>query len=422
MDHPQSRTDATWDIACVVFEDQFVDQLRPMNLARPTFAVTCGALDLRTLLAERTPALRYHVRPHLRRVVERDYGPLPERLEGPVLYVNAALAPSLSVIDRLAELVAKREPFLALNDQRLTAALCPGPFPDELVGRTGADLQAFILDQRATLIDDEFPTLGHTFDVLGLHETFLPDHLQYLIAQGDYEERRPGVYVGKGTEIASNVVCDASDGPVLLGAGVRVAPFSLIAGPVRIGDRCRIIDHASIKHGAVLGHTVKAGGEIEASIMEPFGNKQHHGFLGHAYVGSWCNLGAGTSNSDLKNTYGEIAIDRDGESIPTGMQFLGCVIGDYTKTAINTSIFTGKHIGPASYLYGFIGANVPAFTNYARTFGQVTEVSVDVAIKTQTRAAKRRDVTLTDVDRQLLCDLFELTRRERQLSSEQVVL
>jgi glucose-1-phosphate thymidylyltransferase len=208
----------------------------------------------------------------------------------------------------------------------------------------------------------------------------------------------------------------------VIGKGVRIRPFSYLEGPLRIGDNSLIIDHASIKHGTVLGHTVKAGGEIEESIIEPYSNKQHHGFLGHAYVGSWVNLGAGTSNSDLKNTYGEISIDVDGRSKNTGLQFLGCVIGDYTKTAINTSIFTGKLVGIASFLYGFVSTNVPSFTNFARSFGQVTEVGVDVAIKAQTRAAARRKVQMTAVDTLFMQDLFELTRTERQLSAEQIVL
>ena len=91
-----------------------------------------------------------------------------------------------------------------------------------------------------------------------------------------------------------------------------------------------------------LGHTTKIGGEIEASIVEPYTNKQHHGFLGHSYLGSWINLGAGTCNSDLKNTYGNVKMDYRGESVATGMQFVGCFMGDYAKTAINTGIFTGK--------------------------------------------------------------------------------
>lgn len=408
--------------SCVLFEDPFVDRLRPINLARPTCQVTCGAYTLRELVAELGLPIHHHVRPHLRGLVEREGGSLAHEVDGPIFYVNAALLPDLKSLSRLTELVKAKEPFLALNDQRVTAAWCPEDFPTNLKDKGATELVSYLLDRRLPIIDDTFSTLEYTFDVMRHHEALLPSHLERLIDRGKFHTIAENVYVGAQADIASNVVFDADDGPIILGDHVRIRPFSYLSGPVRVGDHGLIIDHAAIKHATVLGHTVKAGGEIEATIVEPYSNKQHHGFLGHAYVGSWVNLGAGTSNSDLKNTYGEISIEMDNRSLNTQLQFLGCVIGDFTKTAINTSIFTGKLIGVASFLYGFVSTNVPSFTNYARSFGQVTEVGVDVAIKTQARAASRRGVTMTSVDTLLMQDLFELTRRERQLSSDQVVL
>lgn len=407
---------------CVVFEDSFVDRLRPISLARPACAVTCGALSLGQLLDELPIPKFFHVRPHLRSILERDGAQLLQASTGPMLYVNGALIPDLKILARLKELLEAGKPFLALNDQRVTAAWCPTPPPEDIGARGTADLVSFILDQRLPVIEDEFPTLEHTCDIMRHHESLLVDHLNYLAVRGNYEERDPGVFVGPNTKIASNVFFDASDGPILIGEGVRIQPFSYVAGPVKIGDRALITDHAAIKHGTVLGHTVKCGGELEATIIEPYSNKQHHGFLGHSYVGSWVNLGAGTSNSDLKNTYGEIKIEANGRPVMTGLQFLGCVVGDFTKTAINTSIFTGMQIGVASFLYGLISTNVPSFTNYARSFGQIKEVGVDIAIKTQMRVAKRRNVTMSPDDITLMNQLFELTRSERQLSSEQLDL
>ena len=154
---------------------------------------------------------------------------------------------------------------------------------------------------------------------------------------------------------------------------MEVADFTYLVGPVHVGARSRIIERASLKEHVCIGETCKIGGEVEASIIESYTNKQHHGFLGHSWVGSWVNLGAGTSNSDLKNTYGEVRLEYPHRRVETGMQFLGCIIGDYAKSAINTSIFTGKIIGVSSMLYGFVGSNVPSFCNYARSFGQITE-------------------------------------------------
>ena len=161
---------------------------------------------------------------------------------------------------------------------------------------------------------------------------------------------------------------------------------------------------------------------MEGAIIEPYSNKQHHGCLGHGYVGSWVNMGAGTCNSDLKNTYGGVSIQHRGKRVDTNMQFFGCTIGDYAKTAINTSIFTGKIVGVCSCVYGFVGINVPSFTNFARTFGQETELLLQAAVKMQQRMFARRGVEQTTADIKLPEDMYELPRDERLMSSELVTI
>lgn len=153
-------------------------------------------------------------------------------------------------------------------------------------------------------------------------------------------------------------------------------------------------------------------------MVEAYSNKQHHGFLGHSYLGSWINLGAGTCNSDLKNTYGTVNIDYGNEKtgqqkVSTGSQFIGCVMGDYAKTAINTCIFTGKTIGVGSMVYGYATTNVPSFVNYARTFGEMGGLPAEVIIKTQQRMFARRDVKQRPCDMQLIHDMHRLTQDER---------
>ena len=147
--------------------------------------------------------------------------------------------------------------------------------------------------------------------------------------------------------------------------------------------------------------------------MEPYTNKQHHGFLGHSYLGSWINLGAGTCNSDLKNTYGIVNMEYHGQKVSTGSQFVGCVVGDYAKTAINTSIFTGKTIGVASMIYGFATTNVPSFVNYARTFSEYGCLPPEVIVTTQKRMFERRNVEQRPCDIQLIHDIYRMTQEER---------
>jgi glucose-1-phosphate thymidylyltransferase len=166
----------------------------------------------------------------------------------------------------------------------------------------------------------------------------------------------------------------------------------------------------------------KVGGEIEATVIESFSNKQHTGFLGHSYLGRWVNLGAGTSNSNLKNTYGTVRMEVGGHPLDTGMQFMGCVIGDFTRSAINTAIFTGKLIGCCSMLYGFVTTNVPSFVNYARSFGEITELSVRVMVQTQRRVFLRRGIEQQPWHVRLLEDMYELASAGRQLADRPVSL
>jgi glucose-1-phosphate thymidylyltransferase len=224
-----------------------------------------------------------------------------------------------------------------------------------------------------------------------------------------------GVFVGKNVKISKNVEFDTKEGIILIEDGVKIGPFSYIEGPVFIGKNTKIKEHSSIKDFTCIGHTCKVGGEVECSVIFPYANKQHYGFLGNSVVGSWVNIGAGTTNSDLKNTYGTISVkDGLGKDIDTGEQFLGCVIGDYTKTAIGTMIFTGKIIGVNSILYGNVTKDVPSFVNFTKNIGKPNEeFRLDKAIEIQEKIFGRRDVVQTQDDIKRLKDAYSETEGAR---------
>ena len=405
----------------ILFEDRYVDDMSPITLTRPAFAVTCAAWNLHEVAALAAPRVSHVVRKHLDPTAARRFPKSPAGA-GPVLFVNASVAPDTRYADRLAELLADGAPFACTSGQRVTAALLP---PDQEVP---ADLSPervtpFLLDLDLPLHDEEpFETFDYPFHVVDALARLFPANIERRLAEGRYDEVREGVFAGEGVRIAETAVFHAEDGPIVLGENVRVLDFTYLYGPLYVGPNSRIIERSSVKEFTSIGHTCKIGGEVEASIIEPYTNKQHHGFLGHAYIGSWVNMGAGTSNSDLKNTYGKVRVELGDRKVDTGMQFLGCIMGDYSKTAINTSIFTGKIIGVGSMLYGYVGQNVPSFCNYTRSFGQITECSLDQAIVTQGRMFARRGVEQTEEDIALLADVFERTRRERRISSEPPVL
>ncbi len=240
--------------------------------------------------------------------------------------------------------------------------------------------------------------------------------LESRIAENRWQQLQDGVFVGKEVKLGEYLLFETKNGPVIIDDGAQVGPYSLLRGPIYVGKKCKILEHSAIKDQVSLGHTTKIGGEVEASIVEPFTNKQHHGFLGHSYLGSWINLGAGTCNSDLKNTYGTVNMEYPHGKAATGMQFLGCIMGDYSKTAINTGIFTGKVIGVCSMMYGFVTSNVPSFVNYARLFGQIAALPAEVMVATQQRMFARRSVEQRPCDIQLIHEMFRITQFEREQS------
>ncbi len=198
--------------------------------------------------------------------------------------------------------------------------------------------------------------------------------------------------------------------------GATVAPFACLSGPVRIGENSRVNEHASIRPGVAIGSTCKVGGEVEASILEDYANKQHYGFLGHSYLGSWVNLGAGTSNSNLKNTYGTVRVEIDGQRIDSQRQLLGCVVGDFTKTAVNTSIYTGKQIGACSMVYGIVTTNVASFVNHAQSLGQITDLPPNIMAETQRRVFQRRGMVQQPWHVQLLQEMYSEVAAHRELA------
>jgi UDP-N-acetylglucosamine diphosphorylase/glucosamine-1-phosphate N-acetyltransferase len=399
----------------VVFEDGQLSRLDPVATARPAYAITCGSFRLIDWLNQLgARSITGLVRPHLRQIQRHDFAQMQSEepnVGTPRLYVNARLIPSRTHFQNLSGWLKSGQAGAVVDGDELIAALTMPNQPSPLGSASGLPR-----------LDISLKTVRHPHDVVRANMEIIRENLEYRIASGAYREIQDGVFAAEGAKLGAHVVTQAADGPIVLDEKASIGPFCLLRGPLHIGKGTRVIEHAAIKDAVSIGHTAKIGGEVEAAIVEPYSNKQHHGFLGHSYLGSWINLGAGTCNSDLKNTYGVVNMDYRTGKVATGMQFVGMMMGDYSKTAINTGIFTGKTVGVCSMLYGLVTSNVPSFVNYARLFGQVTELPPEVMIATQQRMFARRNVVQRPCDIQLIHDLYELTREERQLASEPLAL
>ena len=163
---------------------------------------------------------------------------------------------------------------------------------------------------------------------------------------------KENIFIDENADVKPGVVLDAEEGPIYIGKGAKVFPNAVIEGPCYIGDKSQIKVGAKIYENTSIGPVCKVGGEVEESIIHSYSNKQHDGFFGYAYLGCWVNLGADTNNSDLKNNYVNVKVFINDEQVDSGSMFVGLIMGDHSKSGINTMFNTGTVVGVSCNVYG----------------------------------------------------------------------
>jgi UDP-N-acetylglucosamine diphosphorylase/glucosamine-1-phosphate N-acetyltransferase len=214
-------------------------------------------------------------------------------------------------------------------------------------------------------------------------------------------------------EVERYVAFDVRPGPVVVERGAIVESFSRITGPAFIGAKTRL--HSSLVDGGTsIFEGCNVGGQVESSVISPHTNKAHEGYVGHAYVGEWTNLGAGSTFSNLKNTYGNVRVELPGGKEDSRMMKLGPAVGDMCKISIGALVYAGKLIGTGSHVSGLASHSVPSFTHFDGFTGRKVELRLGSVLETQRRMMERRGMTLTRVQEELIRRVFVATASERR--------
>ena len=205
-----------------------------------------------------------------------------------------------------------------------------------------------------------------------------------------------------GADIEPGVVFDVRHGVVVIDQGAEIRSGTRLEGPCYVGPGARVL--GGFIRTSILGPRAVVRGEVSSTIFHGYANKAHDGFVGHSVIGRWVNLGAGTTTSNLKNTYGTVRLSIDGTSVDTGRQFLGSLIGDHAKTAIGTMLATGTVVGAGANVFGDgLGKYVPPFSWGARGSEQLTEEGF---LRIAERVMPRRDIAITAERRASLIAIF----------------
>jgi UDP-N-acetylglucosamine diphosphorylase / glucose-1-phosphate thymidylyltransferase / UDP-N-acetylgalactosamine diphosphorylase / glucosamine-1-phosphate N-acetyltransferase / galactosamine-1-phosphate N-acetyltransferase len=366
--------------AVCVFEDSLVERLYPLTYARAACELRVGAMTLLERMRRNLgmPLAGVLVRSGLAEVVRGRIGAevpvnMPVSVKDGLLLVNsrwlkmrqekwelpeensAGLSDGTIVWMHLSGELAGQLDLSKLHEARTLESLLPNV-------RRGASNAAVInrpwdllAHQRAAIVED-FAAMGTANEAVVMRGAHV------------LEERQ--VHLASGVKVWPGAVLDAQAGPIIVGEGTEIRANAVVTGPVGIGAHCVVRSHADIREDTTLGPGCRVGGEVIGSIFLGNVNKQHYGFAGQTLAGEWANLGAGTTTSNLKNTYGVVKVPVNGRDEPTGRLFMGAVIGDHAKLGIGTYLSTGSVVGFGSHV---ITSRPPRFVP---SFAWVTDKGV----------------------------------------------
>ncbi|MDA8820423.1 GlmU family protein [Schleiferiaceae bacterium] len=211
------------------------------------------------------------------------------------------------------------------------------------------------------------------------------------------------IFLEEGARVKASIL-NATSGPIYLAQNAEVMEGSIVRGGLALGAHSALKLGTKVYGATTLGPHCKVGGEINNSVILGYSNKGHDGFLGNSAIGEWCNLGADTNNSNLKNNYDEVKAWSyvDGRFSKTGEQFCGLIMGDHSKSGINTMFNTGTVVGVSANVYGagFPRNFIPSFT-WGGPQG-TTEYMIKKALDTANRMMQRRGLQVDDVERTIL--------------------
>ncbi len=409
------------------FEDALANQLRPLCWLRPVFELVCGQSGLRERVNRSLAPSQWgaFTRSWLADAYQEEHptsciNRTDWLRSGPTLLLNGRWLPDVNQLTQLkpGDAVWKHETLVGLLLNPADAVQLD-PF------HIATSANALAREQRSV------PASGHLIQ----YPWDLVHHNRMQLEQ-DFRARQRGpsktnlgpqvallgvdedIFIDPSAQIDPFVVIDARRGPVWIEAGAQVQPFTRIEGPAFIGRDSQLF-RANVKAGTTIGPVCRVGGEIEESIFHGYSNKYHDGFLGHSYLCPWVNLGALSTNSDLKNDYSAVSVPLWGESISSDSAKVGCFVGDHSKTALCSLFNTGSSVGVMSMVLPggrLLPKHIPSFSRIWHGAIEEFPEGLEPSLAVARTAMGRRNCELTHTMERLLRTVHALTNDERQRS------
>ncbi len=414
-----------------IFEDDKYSDFYPLTYNRPVYELLCGIQKLKDKLIRLYPEAevillcRDYLADVLKQRTSFKVNNFKMKKEDQLLFLNGRLLADEKLPRKIN--FSEKEKLFTFRGELLAFSLKGENFKKIESGVKTLYKKEKIASiiKKIKSVEIKIDILNYLWDLIKLNPEEIKKDFSNLYKKKDFKKGAgssvkiysPGaVYIGKNCQIDSFVTLDARGGPIYIDDNVVIQSFTRVEGPAYIGANSLLLG-AKIRKGTSLGPFCRIGGEVESSIFLGYSNKYHEGFLGHFCVGEWVNLGALTTNSDLKNNYGNVKVLLKEKEIDTGLIKVGSMIGDHVKTGIGTLLNTGINIGFGTNIFG--GGMVkekfiPSFSWGGRE--GFSEYDLEKMIGTAEEVMRRRGSKLSSSEKKLFRKLYLLTKRERDLT------
>lgn len=392
-----------------LFDDHTRYKLLPFTHTRPIADIRCGIWTMRErwehYLQQSTDTL---TEKYLQAV-------FPHNSNADHVYVNATVFASKALADAIALLEPGHK---LMKGNFLIAARITGPSSFDTLATDVAHLP----EQHT---DADIYYLEQIWDIFSLNDRALRDDFAAItqarksetIPEGITVTGKDNIFIEEGAQVYPGCIINAKSGPVYIGKDAEILEGTMIRGPLAVCEHGVIKMGAKIYGATTIGPNCKVGGELNNVVFFANSNKAHDGYLGNAVIGEWCNLGADTNCSNLKNNYDDVKIwdEYNSKSIRTGLIFCGLLMGDHSKCAINTMFNTGTVAGVSCNIYssGFPEKFIPSFS-WGGSDG-ITTYSFDRAMQTAERMMARRGKQLSAAEIDMYRHIFDQTEELRNL-------
>ncbi len=391
----------------ILFDDQSRISLRPLTFFRPVSAIRSGIL---TITEKWEKHLNYPVS-HLTETYLQEKFPLKVGADN--YLINGSILPNQELI---AEILSLNADTSLMSGETIIA-----------IHLTAENLKHFRLgvapDLKSVETKTPFVKINNTWDVFGKNKKAIVEDFKLITHNRKSAEISASnhllgnnLFVEEGVSIECSTI-NTLKGPVYIGKNAEIMPGCHIEGPVALCEHSVLKMGTLIYKGTTIGPWCKAGGEINNSVMFGYSSKAHDGFLGDSVIAEWCNLGAGTTTSNLKNNYEAVKQWSYSENkfVTTGLQFCGLVMGDHTKTGISSMFNSGTTAGVCSNIFGVSYQRnfIPSFV-WGGTSG-FRKHKLDEALDTAKAVYARRNLPFNELEENIFKTVFELTGDNRLL-------